>query len=292
MGSGLILWLLACAPEAGPRSLAPDGFWATWGDGRAEVDAYHLVEPRYGEARDGTAVLVFVTETFTRGARVKSDGGHDDEFPVMKLNDARDFRTGIYDYHLLTSTFAPLDGDTRRGVPTKVVFTSQEWCGSVFDAVVVDGDAARRMRHSYFDGEGDVDDTLHLGDAVFADALPIVARGLVGPLPEGPIRVFPTLADVRLQHGALAAVDGAWTVADTTHARAVPAGTFEVRDVTLALADGATTVWEVEEAPPRRIVAWRRSDGEAAELTGSERRKYWEEHRNADAPLREGLGLP
>jgi len=80
----------ARAPETRlPPAAAGAAFWDVWGDGKAELDGYRLLVPRYGELRRGEAVQIWVTETFTAGQRVKSDGGHPDEFPVLKLNDVR-----------------------------------------------------------------------------------------------------------------------------------------------------------------------------------------------------------
>ena len=39
----------------------PD-FYAHWGDGKAEVSSYRIVQSRYGERREAYGVLVFVTE--------------------------------------------------------------------------------------------------------------------------------------------------------------------------------------------------------------------------------------
>ena len=91
-------------------SQAPPGFWDHWGDGSAELAGYRLTQPRYGQARRGEAVFVTVTEEFTRATRVKSDGGHGDEYPILKLNEVRDFQTGVYDYNVLTSSFLALTG--------------------------------------------------------------------------------------------------------------------------------------------------------------------------------------
>jgi hypothetical protein len=47
-------------------------------------------------------------------------------YPVLKLNAVRKFQTGIYDYSVLTSTFAR----TAAGFPVaKLSFSIQEWCG-------------------------------------------------------------------------------------------------------------------------------------------------------------------
>ena len=58
------LMLAGCAATADYRhhtipSQAPDGFWDHWGDGRAEISAYSLTQPRYGEQHPGEVVLIF-----------------------------------------------------------------------------------------------------------------------------------------------------------------------------------------------------------------------------------------
>ncbi len=65
----LVAWtaLLALAAPAGAQD-----FWKHWGDGQAEVNGYRLTQPRYGAARAGTAVYVFVTEGFSDRLRVKA----------------------------------------------------------------------------------------------------------------------------------------------------------------------------------------------------------------------------
>src|SRR5262249_61482614 len=98
--------------EQGPEF--GDAFWKQWGDGRGELCGYDLETPRYGSIRHGTAVTIFVTETFSNALRVKADPGRHpkrDEFPVMKLNLVQDFATGIHDYNLLTS---PVPAPARR----------------------------------------------------------------------------------------------------------------------------------------------------------------------------------
>ena len=109
-------------PHRGPT--INDAFWDHWGDGRAELGAYDLVIPRYGELRRGVAVTIFVTETFSEEARVKANPGRhqaSDEYPVMKLNFVQDFPTGIYDYNLMTSAFLALAPRSGRppGTPAK-----------------------------------------------------------------------------------------------------------------------------------------------------------------------------
>ncbi|MEZ4237770.1 MAG: hypothetical protein R3F59_16810 [Myxococcota bacterium] len=299
----LLGMLLACGAHAGPelpRATVPDGFWEHWGDGRAELDSYRLVQPRYGGARatprDGTALLIFVTEDFTEAQRVKSDGSHGDEYPVLKLNDIRHFQTGIYDYEVMASTFVRLDGAWPVGRPVKTSLSVQEWCGHVYEQLLPRDGALQWTGHSYFDGEGDHDERLPLpADGVLGEALPIVARGLTGDWPapgtEVTVPYLPTLLASRFAHR-----DPAWGRATIRRGAEpqrveVPAGAFDAVEVTVAVEGGPTVRYLVEAAAPHRIVRWASSDGEEAELVASERLAYWKlNHEGDEARLRE-LGL-
>jgi hypothetical protein len=296
----LALWLAlsgcgdssARAPAGSlPPSVADDAFWKTWGDGQAELDGYRLQTPRYGTIRRGEAVQIWVTETFTEGHRVKSDGGHPDEFPVLKLNDVRHFQTGFYDYHVLTSVFQRLDGKDPVGRPTKVSLSVQEWCGHVYEEWVGMDGFFRRVRHSYFDGENDLDARVDLpADGQLGDAGAFVARGLPAALPDGEVDWIQTAWDSRVAHA-----EPAWTRATWSRGPAgdvtVPAGTFRAIPVTVTPREGIGTTWYVEEAPPRRIVKWTRPNGEIAELTGSIRAPYWDRNDEGYETLRAELGL-
>jgi len=275
-----------------PAPSLPAGFWDHWGDGLAELNGYTLTQPRYGEVRQGEAVLIFVTEDFDDAARVKSDRGGAGTFPVLKLNTALDFETGIYDYNAMTSVFVPLDGRLPLGRPAKLSASMQEWCGHVYDQVVVRGDTAERAVHSYFEGEADQQSTLSLDPGtVFADALPIVARGLVGELPsDRPLTLAPRLLDLRMAHAPFSTQPATLTVGQPGPLT-VPAGTFTVRPVEVRA--GATwTRFQVEVEAPHRLIGWSRSTGEEAQLTGSMRGPYWRQHDNGQEALRADLGLP
>lgn len=182
------------APTQG-RSMATPGFWEHWGDGRAEVAGYRLTRPRYGELRSGESILITVTEDFAPGPMVKSDGGHGDAFPVLKLNRVEDFQTGIYDYNAMTSVFLPLDGSVARGGPAKLAFSMQEWCGSVYEHWIQRGREWTWTSHSYFDGEADQERVGSVPPgAVVEDAWPLLIRGVVGELLKpGEERVVPWL---------------------------------------------------------------------------------------------------
>lgn len=299
---GLAMLLCSCASiptatgGAAQPAVAPAGFWEHWGDGQAELNGYQIQQPRYGEIRTGEGVSVFVTETFTHAQRLKSDGGHSDEYPVIKFNDVRDFQTGIYDYNAMTSAFVRLDGADALGLPVKVSFSMQEWCGHVWDQILVDQSRWSRVGHSYFDGEGDASTSGDLPNgAVFADALPIYVRGLAGELiapgAQRSLTLFPRLMAARLTHRPAQPVQATLSRSKAPATVTVPAGSFEVDLFTVAISGGTTTTYAVERASPYRLVRWEVDNGERGELTGTTRLKYWQTVREGDEALRQQLGL-
>ena len=302
----------ACAQDApgGAPSRPPfdsPAFQQFWGDNKAEIAGYELTFPRYGQLRKGTAVTIFVTEPFSNAARVKADPGKHppaDEFPAMKLNLIEDFPTGVYDYNLMTSVFVALRpiNSLPAGTPTKVSFSAQEWCGHVFHQILIDETQVRSQRHSYFDGDGDADETIEnrgRGEALYEDAILLWARGLAGPfLKPGESREVDLLRSVkfvRLNH-----VPMQWERAKLTRRAeaepvTVPAGTFDadVHTVEVAGDRRTTRTWtiHVERAHPHRILKWTCSSGEEAQLVGAERLTYWQMNRDGFEQALSKLGL-
>ena len=117
-------------PENGPAFIAPsEGFSTYWYQGKAEVNRYALTQARYGEMRNGDALMVFVTEDFLVNEQVKFEGGSKSpKTGVLKLNWIERFNTGIYDYSLMTSVFSPVD----QSPVLKVTCSVQDWCGQAF----------------------------------------------------------------------------------------------------------------------------------------------------------------
>jgi hypothetical protein len=287
--------LVLAAVVAAPAAHAQE-FWKHWGDGKAELNGYRLTQPRYGAPRAGTAVYVYVTEDFSDSARVKADPGKHpaaDVFPVMKLNAIRDFQTGIYDYHVMTSTFLRVAA----GWPlAKVSFSSQEWCGHVWHQIVPRGGKLSGLFHSYLDGEADGQDALALpADGVAEDALPVLVRGWNGAyLKPGESRSAPFLPSLlvsRLEHRPLA-----WTKARISRAAAtssvkVPAGTFAVSVYEVEVADGRRLSFAVEAAAPYRLVRQTGAAGEELALLGSTRLAYWTLNKPGGEKYLKEIGL-
>ncbi|MFN8178755.1 MAG: hypothetical protein U0167_12575 [bacterium] len=306
LAAGSRRWTSAASAAPQAAVSAPsfgDAFWKQWGDDQAEIATYDLTFPRYGEPRQGVAITIFVTETFSNDARVKADPGRhpkSDEFPVMKLNLVEDFATGVYDYNLLTSTFVALTPFRGRpaGSPAKVSFSSQEWCGHVYHQILLDDRTLRTTSHSYFDGEADRNETLpYPAGGVLEDALFHWARGLAGPLlpPSASVEVqlLRSTQLVRLKHVPLV-----WEKATLSRGAAstkltVPAGTFEVETLAAEVSGDEARTWtfSVEVPEPHRIVRFEKSDGERGDLVAVQRLSYWKMNAAKFLPDLARIGL-
>jgi len=294
----LLLPMLACTASAAPvvsASQAGPGFWDHWGDGQGELAGYAVVQPRYGELRQGQAVLIFVTETLNSKSLIKADAPSRADLPVLKLNTALDFKTGVYDYNVMTSAFVPLDGSQPLGSVAKMSFSSQEWCGHVYDQVKVNDGSMTHVWHSYFESEGEGEAVTDVpSGAVYVDAMPILSRDLAGVLVEpGQTREVPVWP--RAQHSRFRHVAPTWRAGRlsrdaSTMTITVPAGEFEVRRTTLDV-DGLVGTWDVEVEAPHRLIAWGWSDGERGELVGAQRQAYWSFNSVNSGGLRKKLGL-
>jgi len=282
-----------------------DAFWKLWGDGHAELAGYDLSYSRYGELRRGTAVTIFVSETFANNPRVKHEDpgrGESETVPVMKLNLMQDFPTGIYDYNLMTSAFVALAAANGlpAGRPTKVAFSSQDWCGQVYSQLLFDSGVTRFESHSYFDGEANQERALDAPEnGVAEDALLLWARGMTAPLLEPgqrrEVKLLRSLELSRLGHLPPAWENATLSRSDRIRTIVVPAGEFEVDELGVAVSSSSTNrsyppthprielpsrTWTfyVEHAPPYRVIKWERDDGTSAELLASSRLQYWALH--------------
>ena len=170
-----------------------------WYQGVAELSRYQLSQQRYGSAREGDAVLIFVTEPFLLEEQVKheADDGKADT-SVLKLNAYRRFDTGIYPYSLLTSTFGRVD---TQGAPLKVTASVTEWCGQAFMQMNARDDRWQTQLRSYFQNEGDQDRDMPV--APVEDAIFIRGRFGADSLPVGELSIIPALHYLRLAHQPL-----------------------------------------------------------------------------------------
>lgn len=204
----LLFFLMgSCHPgsnPAGPNFLigeeALNQFAAYWYKGEGEVNTYRLEQSRYGEVREGEAVMIFVTEDFSKEKQVKLDNPGDapkDKVSVLKLNYLRRFVTGIYDYSMMESIFTPVRMDVYPHT-LKTTTTSQDWCGHSFTQYNLDGDEYTVKTFSYFEEEGDSETSLDA--ALLEDELWNRIRINPGSIPEGITEVIPGAFYTRLFH--------------------------------------------------------------------------------------------
>ena len=277
-----------------PSAHATDAdFDAMWWDGRAELNGYRLTVSRYGEERRGTAVLVYVTEPFSESKRVKVDdpeSNAEDVVQVLKLNLIRDFQTGIYDYNTMLSVFSRTDAFA----PMKISFSSQEWCGQVYEELLFGKGSVHGFYASYFEGESGPREVVAMPNGVAEDNLFILLRGLrhdyLQPGEMVVVQLLPSAFHDRLLHRPLAWVTASIARERETKTITVPAGTFESMVYVVKIGDRAGTYY-VENAYPHRLIRWEMLPDVKAELLGSDRLKYWTLHHEGNESYLEKLGL-
>lgn len=173
-----------------------------WFQGKAELTSYHLQQARYGELREGSAVLIFVTEDFSHSKQVKLDYPQEagsDSWKVMKLNATKKFNTGVYPYSMMSSTFTPLDFE--EPALLKATISSQEWCGHTFSQVNRKGNSLNVSLKSYFESEGDTE--FSIKKTLLEDEIWTMIRLNPDVLPTGNITILPSLFYQRLSHSSV-----------------------------------------------------------------------------------------
>lgn len=261
-----------------PRLQPGAAFLERWRDGKGELSGYQVTTMRYGAPREGQMVLIYVTEPMDRRTWVKDDTGQvpaEHRAEVLKLNHVLKFRTGIYDYSVMTSVFSPYVGESREPfAPAKISLSSQEWCGHVYQQIHPKGDHFVSELHSYFTREGNsVELTPTKPFTLYEDALWIQLRELDGPFNEGRDwtgSLVPSLWWMRKTHRQTGPVPATITRSTATLADGATVTRFVVKHSEL------TRTFDVEQAAPRRVLGWRSSEGDGAELLKTSRLAYWQ----------------
>lgn len=294
--------LAACNPERPAHFAEEEGklsdfpryeLDAAWNDywhaGVAELSYYDLSQSRYGESRDGEAVMIFVTEDFSRNKQVKLDdpeGAGEDRLTVLKLNFLRKFTTGLYDYSIMQSVFSP-SGSSEPAL--KATCSVQDWCGQAFSQVNRRIDGYQYRSFSYFESEGDADGKW--SDAVLEDDLWTKLRMSPASLAGESVPMVPSMAFLRLSHIEARPYTAALAVdmsADTATLQ------LQYRDIDRSL--------EIRFAKdfPHEIFSWREkgSFGPADKVRVYDTRAvlnkrinspYWQHNRLSDSTLRQNF---
>ncbi|WP_405570325.1 septum formation inhibitor Maf [Winogradskyella sp. Asnod2-B02-A] len=180
-----------------PKAKLSESFRNYWYNGEAEITSYKLEQERYGEIREGQAVLVFVTEDFLPKEQVKADNYNEHNTPILKMNATKNFITGIYPYSIMQSTFYPVANNQHA---LKISASVQEWCGHVYTQLN-NRDDFEVVTHSYFQGEAD--STFNLEKNWTENELWTKLRIDPKSLPVGEIDIIPSLEYIRLNHDEL-----------------------------------------------------------------------------------------
>jgi len=181
-------------PKTAPSRKISTEFKEYWYSGMAEITSYSLLQERYGEIREGTAVNIFVTEDFLPDEQVKANNASQENVSVMKLNQMKKFNTGIYPYSVMTSTFSPI---AEKEHPLKITNSVQEWCGQVYMQLNSREDFEIES-HSYFEGEAD--QKIALQKTYLENELWNLIRINPEELPTGDVMVIPAFEYLRLRH--------------------------------------------------------------------------------------------
>ena len=302
----LVLLLMACqpAPKKGthtdlnvPSPTAPkekeeariltSEFKEYWYSGVAELSSYTLEQARYGEIRDGEAVLIYVTEPFDQEKQVKANRKGPNTTSVMKLNRVRKFLTGVYPYSIMSSVFYPVS-DNQHAL--KLTTSVQEWCGHVY-AQLNNRESFEVRSHSYFESEAD--QKFELAKSLLEDELWTKLRFEPDDLPTGKTSLIPSLEYLRLKHKAIKAYEATLTLSEAGQSRTYTL-TYPELNRTLQI--------HFQGSFPYRIEGWTETypsgfaPGSPMITSVASRKKtlltpYWQKNTNSDVPLRDTLGL-
>lgn len=273
-----------------------------WYGGEAEITSYALQQARYGEVHSGEAVLVFVTEPFSKKKQVKLDNWRTqstDKINVMKLNFTKKFLTGIYPYSLMMSTFTEVESSEFTNV-YKVTTSAQEWCGHSWLQLNLEGKETGESDYkvkgfSYFESEGDIDD--YIPNVVLEDEIWTRIRLSPEALPVGEVVFFPSTFYVRLRHKALKHLDAEASLKSLAKSdfSDQPHQQYSI------VYDERTLDIYFEKNFPHAILGWEETYlsgyGSPEKLTTRAMRintvksAYWGKNTNADRKLRKELGL-
>ncbi len=278
------LFLMCSSPVIDGQSVKPKNkkqFADYWYAGEAEITSFNLKQDRYGEIHDGTAVLVFVTEPFSKSSNTKADNHNDKNVSVLKLNYTKKFNTGIYPYSMMNSTFFPVEDGEHS---LKISSSSQEWCGHTYMEMTNKRNFEISI-DSYFEGESG-NESLHKN--ILEDDLFSMIRINPDDLPTGNHQVIPSFFYLRLNHVDTKSYQATMSISDAENG---------MRSYTINYPNLARElVIHFESDFPHRIDSWEEKDLKSGRTTVATKMKtinskYWSRHSNRDLPLRQELGL-
>ncbi len=270
-----------------PTKALTEEFKKYWYAGEAEITSYKIEQARYGEMRNGTAVLIYVTEDFLPKIQVKADQQSAKNIPVLKLNATKKFNTGIYPYSIMQSTFYPVS-DNKHAI--KVSSSMQEWCGHVY-AQLNNKESFDIMSHSYFQGEAD--QNFSIDKNILENELWTKIRIHPEDLPTGNLKIIPSFEYTRLRHKEIKAYNAKVTLEKKDNLNTYTI-TYPSLNRSLSIIFNTSFPYEIEEWTETFKSGF---GSNAKELTTkatkikSIKSAYWGKNSNKDEILREELGL-
>lgn len=272
-------------PSQKTRELSSQ-FKEYWFSGEAEITSYKLLQERYGEMREGTAVAIFVTEDFLPIAQVKTIRSSSKNIPVMKLNLIKKFNTGIYPYSIMTSSFNPIfDIDHA----LKITNSVQEWCGQVY-MQLNNKKSFEIQSYSYFEDEGD--QQLSISKNWIEDELWNLIRINPEELPTGTINVIPSFEFIRLKHKEMKQYEA---IGSLIQKDSVSIYTLHYPKLNRELKLFFRTNFPYEIEKWEELAVLENNDTVRKSATAIKLKQmkidYWNKNRNEYAPLRDSLCL-
>ncbi|WP_439489886.1 hypothetical protein [Algoriphagus sp.] len=285
---GLILFIFSSCNSTGRKAIDEEQFASRWYQGKAEINVFDLKQMRYGEEREGKAVMIFVTEDFSKRKQVKLDdpsGAGKGAMKVMKLNMTRDFVTGVYPYNTMLSVFTPVYDELNS---PKITASVTEWCGQSFVQMNSRNNKYLIKLFSYFESEGDQELSI---SAMAEDEIFNLIRLNPDLVPTGYLKLIPSLIYNRFSHHPLGAESANISKRKTGSNQAEVEVTYEEI--------GRKLLIRYMDAFPYEIMSWdeiqTKEDG-TEEVTSAVRTNvqmldYWKTNALKDESIRKKLGL-
>lgn len=280
--------ILAACNSTSREGLDEDQFSKYWYQGKAEINVFDLQQSRYGEVRPGKAVMIFVTEDFSKSKQVKLDNPQyrpSDAQKVMKLNMTREFVTGVYPYNTMLSVFTPVYEDIRS---PKLTASVTEWCGQAFTQLNYKNGNYHAKQFSYFESEGDTEAKIN---ALAEDEIFNLIRLNPELVPMGNQKMIPSLIFQRFAHIPLKAEQA------TISKKSIGSNQAELEAIYDEIGRKLTVGYQ--EFFPYEILnfteTWTKANGDQ-EITTAVRSSmqlmdYWNKNESVFEPLRKDLGL-
>ncbi len=177
-----------------------------WNSEDAEITVYNLKQARYGELRQGEAVLIFKTEKFSRTRQLRLRNlkeSKKENITVLEMNFSRSFSTGLSMNSSMTMVQTPVN--PREGpYALKVTSSMQEWEGNLFSQLNLEANKYTVQLRSHQESEGDQNRVALL--AIPEDQVWSIIKINPKNLPVGDVDMIPGLLSQQLRNTEIKAL--------------------------------------------------------------------------------------